>query len=276
MTASRTPPTRDARFAVWIGTTAALLVAAVAVGFVWLPASQAAGSGPGEPGLWDVICSAIGLPVRNPQAPVQAGPPASNVAWTATTRQFLSAGDAARGASLAATTCNNCHGATGVGTDAIFPNLAGQSQAAIYKQLEDFRSGRRDAAVMGAYVSALSPQDVRDLAAHYAALPDPFAGAEAAGASADAMARRLVEVGDPLRGIAACAACHGPMGLTPGAPGLQGQQRAYLEVQLLALASGRRHNDISAQMRSVARQLTAQEISALAAYYSGLGGTPDR
>ena len=274
MTAARTSPARDARFAVWIVTTAALLVAAVAVGFVWLPSRQAVGAG--GPALWDVICSAIGLPVRNPQPPVQVGLPASNVAWTATTRQFLAAGDAARGASLAATTCNNCHGTTGVGTDAIFPNLAGQSQAAIYKQLEDFRSGRRDAAVMGAYVSGLSPQDVRNLATHYASLPDPYAGAGGAGAPADAMARRLVEVGDPLRGIAACAACHGPLGLTPGAPGLRGQQRAYLEVQLLALASGRRHNDISAQMRSVARQLTAQEISALATYYSSLGVTPDR
>lgn len=272
MTASRTPPTRDARFAVWIGTTTALLVAAVAVGFVWLPSSQAAGA----PALWDVICSAVGLPVRHPQAPVEAGQPASNVAWTAATRRFLATGDATRGASLAATTCNNCHGAAGVGTDALFPNLAGQTQAAIYKQLEDFRSGRRDAAVMGAYVSGLSPPDVSDLAAHYASLPDPFAGAGGKGASTDAMARRLVEVGDPLRGIAACAACHGPLGLTPGAPGLRGQQRAYLEVQLQALASGTRHNDISAQMRSVARQLTAQEISALAAYYSSLGVKGDR
>ena len=274
MTAARTPAAGDHRFAVWIGTSAALLVAAVAVGFVWLPARQAAGAG--APALWDVICSAIGLPVRTPQAPVQTGPPASNVAWTATTRQLLSEGKAARGAALAAATCNNCHGANGIGTDAIFPNLAGQSQAAIYKQLEDFRSGRRDAAVMGAYVTALSPQDVRDLAAHYAALPDPFAAAGAAGAPAGAAARRLVEVGDPLRGIAACAACHGPLGVTAGAPGLRGQQRAYLEVQLQALASGSRHNDISAQMRSVARQLTAQEISALAAYYASPGVWSDR
>ncbi|MDM0021397.1 c-type cytochrome [Variovorax saccharolyticus] len=275
MSRSRTPAARDHRFAVWIGTTAALLVAAVAAGFVWLPARQAEGAG--GPALWDVICSAIGLPVRHPQAAVEAGVSASNVAWTAATRQLLSEGKAARGAVLAAATCNNCHGANGVGTDAIFPNLAGQSQAAIYKQLEDFRSGRRDAAVMGGYVSGLSPQDVRDLAAHYASLPDPFAGAGGgAGTSADAVARRLVEVGDPLRGIAACAACHGPLAFTPGAPGLRGQQRAYLEVQLQALASGRRHNDISAQMRSVARQLTGQEISALAAYYASPGVKGDR
>lgn len=282
MNSPRAPATRDNRFAVWAGTTAAIFVCAAVVGFVWLPMSQAARGGEGAPALWDVICSAIGLPVRNRQAPVQAGAPASNVAWTASTRHFLSKGDAARGDSLAAATCNACHGAAGVGTDAIFPNLAGQSQGAIYKQLEDFRSGRRDAAVMGAYVSGLSPEDMRDLATHYASLPDPFAGASNAAAAAeqrtaiDARARRLVEVGDPLRGIAACAACHGPLGLTPGAPGLRGQQRAYLEVQLQALASGSRHNDIGAQMRSVARQLTAQEIGALASYYSSMGVAGDR
>jgi cytochrome c553 len=74
-----------------------------------------------------------------------------------------------------------------------------------------------------------------------------------------------------MRGIAACAACHGPAGFVTAAPALQGQQRAYLEVQLQALASGARHNDISAQMRSVARQLTPQEIRALASYYGAPG-----
>jgi hypothetical protein len=39
----------------------------------------------------------------------------------------------------------------------------------------------------------------------------------------------LVEVGNPMRSIASCAACHGALGVTFGAPGLRGQQRAYLE-----------------------------------------------
>ena len=87
---------------------------------------------------------------------------------------------------------------------------------------------------------------------------------------ADAAAKALAEVGAPLRGIASCAACHGPLGQTPGAPGLHGQQRAYLEQQLQAFKSGSRRNDISEQMRSVARQLSDAEIAQLAAYYSGL------
>jgi cytochrome c553 len=37
---------------------------------------------------------------------------------------------------------------------------------------------------------------------------------------------------------------------------------------MLAFKAGNRHNDISEQMRSVARELTGEEIAALAAYYS--------
>jgi cytochrome c553 len=75
-----------------------------------------------------------------------------------------------------------------------------------------------------------------------------------------------------MRGIAPCAACHGPVGLTPGAPGLRGQQRAYLEEQMQAFKGSRRRNDISEQMRSVARRLTGDEIAMLAAYYASFAG----
>jgi hypothetical protein len=65
---------------------------------------------------------------------------------------------------------------------------------------------------------------------------------------------------------------HEPLGLTLGAPGLRGQQRAYLEQQLRAFKGSNRRNDISEQMRSVARQLTSEEIAMLAAYYSNIVG----
>lgn len=94
--------------------------------------------------------------------------------------------------------------------------------------------------------------------------------------SADPVAWRLVEVGNPMRNIASCAACHGPLGFTPGAPERRGQQRAYLEEQLQAFKAGRRHNDISEQMRSVARALTGEEIAQLAAYYSSLAKSSGR
>jgi cytochrome c553 len=124
------------------------------------------------------------------------------------------------------------------------------------------------------YVSPLSEENVIDLSAHYASLPSQK-GALSEG-PADTATRRLIEVGDPLRGIAPCAACHGPVGLTPGAPGLKGQQRPYLELQLQLFKNGDRRNDISEQMRTIARQLTGEEIATLAAYYSNVSNDVGR
>jgi len=273
MTDERAQGSADRRFAIWIGATVVLFLVAAAVGFVWLPSAQ---PGVGGLGLWDAICRAVGLPDRGAREIVAtAGQPASTVAWTPATRELMMRGDAARGATLAST-CNNCHGANGVSADAAIPNLAGHSVAAIYKQLEDFRNGKRDTAVMGVFVAPLSQQGVLDVATHFASLRNPFAEATGARASADAVARQLVESGNPMRGIASCAACHGPLGFTPGAPGLRGQQRAYLEEQMQAFKAGRRRNDISEQMRSVARQLTDGEIAMLAAYYSSLSAVTGR
>jgi cytochrome c553 len=269
MTSDDRQGARDSRFAVWIGGTLVLFVVAGVVGFVWLPSAQ---PGASAQDLWTIICRAVGLPIGNTQASMSgAGQPASDVAWTTATRGLLARGDAARGAAIA-TTCNNCHGANGLSADAAFPNLAGQSVAALYKQLEDYKSGKRDPAVMGVFVAPLSQQQLLDLATHFASLPNPFAVAATMPGSSDAGARNLIEVGSPMRSIASCAACHGPLGVTTGAPELRGQQRAYLEQQMQAFKSGTRHNDISAQMRSVARQLTGGEIAMLAAYYASFAG----
>ncbi len=168
MSGERPPTARDPRFTVWIGTTIVLFFAALAVGFVWLPSAQ---RGLGEGDWWDAICRAAGFPTGTSAraASVVTGHVASTVAWSPQTRRQVGDGDARRGAAIAAT-CNNCHGANGISADAIIPNLAGQSAAAIYKQLEDYKTGKRDADVMGVFVDPLSQQQLIDLAAHYASL----------------------------------------------------------------------------------------------------------
>ena len=76
MSAARPTPPRDRRFAVWIATTALLFLAAVAVGFVWLPVAQA---GRNMPDLWSAICSAVGLSGPDAAAPyANRGQPASD------------------------------------------------------------------------------------------------------------------------------------------------------------------------------------------------------
>ena len=80
-------------------------------------------------------------------------------------------------------------------------------------------------------------------------------------------AQRLVFAGDPQRGIPPCSACHGPGGYKLGAPALHGQHAAYIERQLAAFKQGMRENDIFRQMRVIAKQLTHDEMHALAMFY---------
>jgi len=59
------------------------------------------------------------------------------------------------------------------------------------------------------------------------------------------------------------------MEIKTGSPRLEGESAVYLEAQLKAFASGTRHDDISQQMRNIARQMTPAEIDSAARYYSG-------
>jgi cytochrome c553 len=79
---------------------------------------------------------------------------------------------------------------------------------------------------------------------------------------------RIVISGAPLRGIAPCGSCHGALDNKTGSPWLEGQSAIYLRAQLQAFVNGTRHNDISQQMRNVARQLTKEEIDQAATYYA--------
>lgn len=68
-----------------------------------------------------------------------------------------------------------------------------------------------------------------------------------------------------------CAACHGPEGVSVSdtIPNLAGQRTRYLEDQLRALRDGSRKNGI---MNPIARQLSLDDISNIAAYFGSLSG----
>ena len=76
-------------------------------------------------------------------------------------------GDATNGETLAQT-CAACHGADGNSTIETNPKLAGQYESYLVRALQDYRSGARDSAIMGGFATALSDQDIRDLAAWFA------------------------------------------------------------------------------------------------------------
>jgi cytochrome c553 len=250
----------NAWFAGSIGITAAVAVAAIVVGFVWLPLADATAR---FQGVWSAICSAAGLVQTAPggEAIQLAGYPTTQVEVTPQMLRGADAESIGSGATLALR-CAMCHGARGM-SNAETPNLAGQYPVAIYKQLVDFKTGARTSAVMGPLMAGLSDADMRDLAAYYAYLPlvsghPPLGNAPPP----------IVASGSPMRGIAPCGACHGTIDSKAGATWLGGQPAAYLRAQLTAFAAGTRRNDIGAQMRNVARGMTPAEIAAASQFYA--------
>jgi cytochrome c553 len=67
--------------------------------------------------------------------------------------------------------CAPCHGMDGIGRDAEIPNLAGQNEAYLLNQLRAFRQGRRSHREMLYMSRTLSDDDMKALAAYFAALP---------------------------------------------------------------------------------------------------------
>lgn len=79
------------------------------------------------------------------------------------------AGDVAAGKAKSAT-CAGCHGAEGVSAVPMYPNLAGQKEQYLVKQLKAFRDGSRTDPTMSAMAKPLSDADIDNLAAYYASL----------------------------------------------------------------------------------------------------------
>ena len=239
---------------------AAIFVVSAIAGFMILPLMQPNAN---VAGLWDAICSAAGA-VRTPTSatPIEPSFKVSSAVMTADGWHSADVQSIGRGATLAHQ-CAICHGPTGV-SRADSPNLAGQYASVIYKQLEDFKTGARVNAVMTPFAINLPEQDMVDLASYYAYLPRLPAYHPAA-----ALPRpRIVINGSPLRNIAPCGSCHGALDNKAGSPWLEGQAAAYMKSQLELFASGERRNDISEQMRNIARQMTPAEIDEAAEYYA--------
>lgn len=91
------------------------------------------------------------------------------VAVTALMSSSAFAGDPAAGQAKSAM-CAACHGAMGISAVPMYPNLAGQKEAYIAKQLRDFKSGARKDAVMAPMAMSLTDADVANVAAYYASL----------------------------------------------------------------------------------------------------------
>jgi cytochrome c553 len=182
---------------------------------------------------------------------------------------LLAEGDAAAGQAKSAL-CGSCHGVDGNSLMAMNPKLAGQSARYMVKQLQEFKSGARESAIMSSMVLSLSDQDMEDIAAWYSSQQPTIQGANPESIE---LAERLYRAGNSEIAVAACSACHSPTGkgnAPAGFPLLSGQHAEYTLQQLKNFRSGARQNDGSAMMRTVVERLTDKELEALASYVSGL------
>lgn len=68
--------------------------------------------------------------------------------------------------------CHACHGEDGASSiDPQYPRLAGQYRDYLVRALHEYKSGKRDNAIMAGFATTLSEQDIEDLAAYYSKLP---------------------------------------------------------------------------------------------------------
>lgn len=171
--------------------------------------------------------------------------------------------------------CAACHGQDGAtGLDGTYPNLAGQNEKYLLRQLRMIQAGSREIPLMAGQLNGKSDQELADLAAYFASLPSKLAQAEGDDESI-AMAARLYRGGNLQKNVAACAACHSPAGVgnaPAGFPLLSGQSPQYTIAQLTAYREGVRKTDedYGGMMRDVAANLNDTEIKALADYLRGV------
>ena len=87
----------------------------------------------------------------------------------------LASGNPDKGKEKAAQICGACHGPEGNKPSAPDqPVLAGQYPDYLVQALGDYKSGRRNNPIMKGFASALSKQDMEDLAAWFSSRPTPL------------------------------------------------------------------------------------------------------
>ena len=188
----------------------------------------------------------------------------------------VAGGDAANGKTVALEKgCAGCHGVDGNSPAPTWPNIAGQGEKYLVKQLRAFRdnnlekSGRVDPTMAG-FAAGLSDQEIDDLSAY-------FASQKAKSGESDKefveLGLQLYRGGDKTRGIPSCMGCHGPTGAgnpASGYPALSGQWASYTETQLNNFKLENRRNDQNRMMRDIASKMYPEDIKAVANVIQGL------
>jgi len=181
----------------------------------------------------------------------------------------------ASGKSVADHVCSTCHGANGNAPPGDVPNLAGQQRDFLRRQLVAFKShSRSDKAAtetMWSVSHNLNNRQIDELAEHFAA-QQPRAQPVEGTPDEISAGQQIFSGGAVEKNVPACSGCHGADGNGKGeAPRLAGQHTGYLAKQLGVFQTS---NDRPGAplMRSVAHELTPENIRSVAAYLQALPG----
>lgn len=156
----------------------------------------------------------------------------------------------------AAAGCAGCHGEGGISKTPGMPSLVGLDPKYLVAAMQGYKSGQRKHDMMKSLLAALGDADLKNIALYYALqkparAQTPISGNPAAGKAA----------------AAACAACHGDLGVSGSAttPSLAGQDAQYFAAALRAYTDGSRKDET---MKALAAALDERAVRDLAAFYA--------
>ncbi|MBK6863030.1 MAG: cytochrome c4 [Ideonella sp.] len=189
-------------------------------------------------------------------------------AWAAEPAKAAAKPDLARGQEISTQVCAACHTADGSRGTPANPILQGQIPEYLVKQLQEFKSGKRENAIMQGMSATLSDADMKNVAAFYASKEAKPGFAK--NKDTVVLGEKIYRGGIADRMIPACAGCHTPDGggIPAQYPRLSGQHAEYSQAQLVAFRDGVRKNSL--QMTGVAAKMNDREIKAVSDYIAGL------
>jgi cytochrome c553 len=176
--------------------------------------------------------------------------------------------DLAKGEASYGAVCASCHGAGGNSGTPDYPKLSQQHPEYLVKQLQEFKSDKRNNPVMKGFAASLSDEDMKNIA-YWVTSVNAKPGF--------ATEKELVRLGERIyrggiadRQVPACAGCHSPngAGIPSQYPRLSGQHAKYTSAQLVAFRDGVRKNSLP--MSQVAAKMNDREIKAVSDYIAGL------
>lgn len=176
--------------------------------------------------------------------------------------------DLAKGQAISTQVCVACHTADGTRGSPANPILAGQHPEYLQKQLQEFKTGKRNNPIMKGFASALSDDDMRNVAAFYASKSAKPGFAK--NKDSVKLGEKIYRAGIADKAVPACAGCHSPngAGIPAQYPRIGGQHGDYTEAQLAAFRGGARANSV--QMSTIAEKMSDREVKAVADYIAGL------